>query len=209
MELSEEPLQESIPPAPSSPRRALHTFLFSHRVGQLFLLVGVWVLFYLFVIRGMSFYLVPSRSMEPILRVGDQLAALTEKDYVRGDIVVLHDPKEKGSHIVKRIVAVGGDRVTVGGGALFLNDDYVSEPYIAEPMKYAVVQEMVVPEGHFFFLGDNRNDSDDSHVDGTAIPSSEVAGKVYFIYYPFSRAGWVRSYPLAPVRDETAPPPGA
>lgn len=209
MEPTEEPLQESMPPAPSSPRRALHTFLFSHRVGQLVLLVSVWGLFYLFVFRGMSFYLVPSRSMEPTLRVGDQLVALTEKDYGRGDIVILHDPKERGSHIVKRIVAVDGDRVTVGGGALFLNDDYVSEPYIAEPMKYAIVSEVVVPDGHVFYLGDNRNDSDDSHVDGTTIPSSEVAGKVCFIYYPFSRAGWVRSYPLIPVRDETAPPPGA
>jgi len=203
MDLSEEPVQETVPTVPPSPPRGLRALLSSRRAGEIVLLVGVWVLFYFFVIRGMSFFLVPSRSMEPTLLIGDQLVTLTEKDYARGDVVVLHDPEEKGSHIVKRIVGLGGDHVGAGGGALFLNGGYVSEPYIAEPMKYAIEPEVVVPEGHIFFLGDNRNDSDDSHIKGATIPVGEVVGKVHLIYYPFSRAGWMRPHPIVPVKDET------
>ncbi len=199
-----DPIMEVPPsPAPVAEPSHLRRLFFGRRAGELIVLVAVWVLFYLFVVRGMSFFLVPSRSMEPNLLVGDQLVTLSQRTYERGDIVVLHDPKEKGAHIVKRIVGLAGDHVGVGGGALFINGGYVSEPYIAEPMKYAIVPEVVVPEGHIFFLGDNRNDSDDSHIDGTTVPVSEIVGKVRCIYYPYSRTGWVRSHPVIPVRDET------
>lgn len=169
------------------------------------------VICYLGFVRGMRFFAVPSDSMEPTLYRGDYLLTLSESEYHRGDIVVLKDPTEAGN-LVKRIVGVGGDRVSIQAGALFINNQYASEPYIKEPMVYEVFPPVVVPAGHIFVLGDNRNDSQDSsywaiakdnpsvpdalRVDPT-IPVEDIIGKVRYIYLPGSRRGPVRSFPLS------------
>jgi signal peptidase I len=149
-------------------------------------------LIYLFGLRGMAFFLVPSRSMEPTFDVNDRIVTLKEKAYRRGDIVVLADPLQEG-FLVKRIVAVGGDTVMAVGGVLVVNKEAQNEPYVKEPMEYSFTQPLRVPEGEVYLLGDNRNNSDDCHLwpgdfsDG--VPTADIIGKVRFIYYPFSRTG--------------------
>lgn len=167
-------------------------------------------LLYFLMFRGMRFFRVPSNSMEPTILVSDYLLTLEEDDYRRGDIVVLDDPLAKGGYIVKRIVAIGGDSIGVGGGGLILNGGYASEPYKMEPVDYAMPQYQV-PADHVFVLGDNRNWSVDSHnwaagdessppANPEAIPSSRIVGLVRFIYLPVTRMRRVDSYPLRPVR---------
>lgn len=202
---SGEAAQPGTTPGESAPERARNSgflaLMKSKRVGECSLLAVCLVLLYLFWIREMRFFLVPSASMEPTLLVGDQLVTLSGKEYRRGDIVVLEDPEEAGGQLVKRIAGLGGERVHVQGGALRINGEYVSEPYIAEPMRYEMEGEVTVPEGHFFVLGDNRNNSDDSHTRGATIPASDVIGKVRFIYYPYARFGPVRGYPAFPLAE--------
>ena len=163
------------------------------------------IILYFLLGKGLKAFQVPSRSMEPTLYPSDFI--FTEKGgaYARGDIVVFNDPEDPGSYLVKRIVALGGDRVMVDFGALYLNGEFVSEPYIKEQMNYTL-PEYQVPEGRVFVLGDNRNESDDSavwfvspkeHPFKAGVPLSEVVGRVTYRYLPLSRAGRVKSYPLA------------
>ena len=160
----------------------------------LFVLVSA-VLIYFAAFRGMSFFRVPSASMSPTLLPDDYILTLEESSYRRGDVVVIKDPHSKREFLVKRIVGEPGDVIEVHGGALSVNGEYASEPYVSEPMDYEF-GPVEVPEGHLLLLGDNRNDSDDSHTHGETFPISGIIGKVRFIYLPPSRMGAFASYPL-------------
>ncbi|MBN2311729.1 MAG: signal peptidase I [Candidatus Hydrogenedentes bacterium] len=162
------------------------------------------VLIYFFGFRGMRFFLVPSASMEPTLYAHDYLLTLTEGEYARGDIVVLEDPNEPKSYLVKRIVGVAGDTLRIEGGALFINDHYASEPYIREPMifEFDPNPPLTVKPGEVFVMGDNRNDSEDSVTWERAVPLESVVGRVVLIYNPISRMGPVKAFPLTNVAGE-------
>jgi signal peptidase I len=174
-----------------------------------------WLLF-----RGLMFFRVPSESMLPTLAPGDFIVTLPQQVYRRGDIVVLADPLMKGGRLVKRIAAVEGDTVEVSLGYLTIQGRYASEPYIHDPMDYAI-ETLTVPTGEVLVLGDNRNESNDASrwlinpdtgeaMDATDAKSdivngkrwkrtvrvSTVVGKVMYRYLPFGRIGGVSSYPL-------------
>jgi signal peptidase I len=159
------------------------------------LLLLLLPLVYLFAVRQMRFFEVPSRSMEPTLQVGDRLVTLKQGAYRRGDIVVLWDA-EASEYIVKRIVGLPGDLVHVEGGALWINDLFASEPYLPEPMAFEFKAPVRVGEGQVFVMGDNRNWSYDSGTTGHTLPLSSIVGKVEALYFPLARLGWCRSYPL-------------
>jgi len=173
----------------------LWRILHSKAVGQYVVVAFLIAVAFLFGVRGMRFFLVPSQSMEPTLAIGDQVMTLRHSIYERGDIIVVWDAIES-EHIVKRLVGLPGDRIEIHDGALFLNGQYASEPYIAEPMHYALFEAFLVPEGEVYLLGDNRNNSEDSHNDGRTFPMSDIVGRVHYIYFPYARVGSVPSYPL-------------
>ncbi|HEY3310082.1 MAG TPA: signal peptidase I [Anaerolineales bacterium] len=101
----------------------------------------------------------------------------------RGDIIVFHFPLDPGSQdLIKRVIGLSGDTIRVHRGVVSVNGQPLVEPYIAAPPLYS--GEWVVPEGDLFVLGDNRNDSSDSHSWGM-LPIEQVVGKAIFIYWPF------------------------
>lgn len=154
--------------------------------------------FYFFVFRGVRFFKVPSISMQDTLEVGDYLVTLRESKYHRGDVIVFKSEKDS-DYMVKRIVGVAGDTINVNTGALYINGRFASEPYITEPMAYEFKHPVTLKSGEFFVLGDNRNWSDDSHVDLEPTPKSNVIGRVVYRYFPFERLGPLRGYPLTNV----------
>lgn len=163
--------------------------------GRVALLVLAGACAYLGLYRHMRFFLVPSASMEPTLQIGDQLVTLNHSTYQRGDIVVLEDPEDPAGYIVKRIIATQGDTVDIAGGAVVVNGEYLSEPYTASPGAYDY-GPYAVPEGCVFLLGDNRNNSEDSHTwTRPAVSAETIVGKVRFIYYPYARWGRVVAGP--------------
>ncbi len=151
---------------------------------------------YVFGFREARFFRIPSSSMEPTLLPVDQIMTMAEDSYERGEIVVLREPDGSGGYFVKRIVGVGGDEISILRGALHINGEYASEPYIAEPMQYEMPTSVRVPEDHVFVLGDNRNNSLDSHDAGESYPTSLIVGRVRYIYFPYDRLGSIGSYPL-------------
>jgi len=96
---------------------------------------------------------------------------------------------------IKRIIGLPGDIVTVKNKSVYINDVPISEMYIADPPDYT--GEWTVPEGNLFVLGDNRNNSADSHAWGF-VPEQNVLGKALVIYWPFQNWKLLRSNLAAP-----------
>jgi signal peptidase I len=99
----------------------------------------------------------------------------------RGDIVVFRFPLDPSQDLIKRVIGLPGDHVAIRGGSLYLNEQIVPEAYIANAPEYS--GEWIVPEENLFVLGDNRNDSSDSHSWGM-LPLQNVVGKAELIYWP-------------------------
>lgn len=143
-------------------------------------------------------FVVPSGSMKPTIREGDHL--LGSKFYYRvweprrGDVVVFRPPlgarqmgRSDAPRYVKRVIAVAGDEVQVMDGSVRVNGAPIDEPYIAEPPGYAF-PPTIVPDGHVFVLGDNRNESLDSHRWGF-LPEDALIAHVFARYWPPRRIG--------------------
>lgn len=128
-------------------------------------------------------------SMKPTLQPGDFLlvnrVAYKLGDPSIGDIVVFHAPGASDMDYIKRIIGLPGNVVRVNNGTVTVNDQPLYEPYIADPPNYS--GEWIVPEGEYFVLGDNRNNSSDSHLWGF-VPREDIVGKAMLIYWPLSEA---------------------
>lgn len=102
-------------------------------------------------------------------------------DVQRGDIIVFHFPMNPEEELVKRVIGLPGDHVSVQAGAVSVNGQLLNEPYIASAPGYS--GEWDVLDGKLFVLGDNRNNSNDSK-DWGQLPFDKVVGKAVLIYWP-------------------------
>ena len=126
-------------------------------------------------------------SMEPTLQPGEFV--LVNKIVYRfgevrhGDIIVFHFPQNPAEDYIKRIIGVPGDKVSIKNQQVFINEQAIEENYTAAPPDYN--GQWVVPADSLFVLGDNRNQSSDSHSWGF-VPLKLVVGKAEVIYWPFN-----------------------
>lgn len=124
-------------------------------------------------------------SMRPTLENGEFV--LVNKmsyrfaDVDRGDIIVFHFPVNPDEELVKRVIGLPGDRVSIQAGVVYVNGQLLNEPYIADVPSYS--GEWDVTDGQFFVLGDNRNNSNDSK-DWGLLPFDKIVGKAVLIYWP-------------------------
>lgn len=168
---------------------------FGKELLQTMLLVGV--LF--FGVRGLvQNFRVEGPSMQPTLTSGEFLwvnkAAYFEwqGQYVlggprRGDIAVLRSPDtQEDVDLIKRVIGLPGDRLRVTHGEVFINGRPLAEAYIRFQATYNYPQDgrdVVVPDGQYFVLGDNRNNSRDSHL-GWFVPAENLVGRAWLSYWP-------------------------
>lgn len=124
-------------------------------------------------------------SMLPTLQPNEFLMvnklAYRFSDVERGDIIVFHYPQNPAEDYIKRVIGVPGDTVTVNAGIVYVNGQALDEPYISAPPTYS--GEWSIPEGGVFVLGDNRNQSSDSHHWGN-VPIQNIVGRALVIYWP-------------------------
>ena len=100
---------------------------------------------------------------------------------LRGDIIVFRSTTQLDLDLIKRIIGVPGDEIRVSDAHVTVNNVTLDEPYINAEPRYT--GEWSVPDGYLFVLGDNRNDSSDSHAWGL-LPEQNVIGKAILIYWP-------------------------
>lgn len=124
-------------------------------------------------------------SMIPTLKDGEfVLVSKLNYKFVtveRGDIIVFHFPMDPEQELIKRVIGLPGDTIGVQNGQVSVNGQVLDEPYIAATPAYS--GEWQVPDGQLFVLGDNRNDSSNSHSWGF-LPFEKVVGKAVVIYWP-------------------------
>jgi signal peptidase I len=141
---------------------------------------------------------IPSNSMDPTLHIGDRLivdkVSYHWQEPHRGDIVVFMPPPQlaefgygQGQAFIKRVIGEPGHTVQVSHGQVFLDGSPLDEDYILEPPQYEMVP-VAVPEGYVFVMGDNRNDSNDSHVWGV-LPQNNIIGRAWLRFWPLDRLG--------------------
>lgn len=151
---------------------------------------------------------IPTGSMRPTLLEGDiilvnkfiygakvpfidfRLPALTQPK--RGDVVVFIYPENPKKDFIKRLVGVGGDKVMIKNGTLYINDKPITDELFAQIYYYnrgdfgREGEAIIVPKDSFFVLGDNSASSQDSRYWGF-VPKKNILGKAMIIYWPLNR----------------------
>jgi signal peptidase I len=146
-----------------------------------------------------AFY-IPSGSMEPTLEKGDRV--LVNKlsydlhDVNRGDVIVFElEEDEVGpdgiKDLIKRVIGLPGDVIETRDGVVYINDEPLDEPYLAEGTttgspsdgQNPAIERQTVPEGHVYVLGDNRSNSADSRYRGP-IPIDSIVGRAFILVWP-------------------------
>jgi signal peptidase I len=130
-------------------------------------------------------------SMEPTLQDGQYLVIGKLIYWVhppeRGDIIVFEPPTNPSDDYIKRIVGLPGERIEIQGGAVWVDGVLLEEPY-TNPGSYSGAWNL--GDGEYFVLGDNRNNSSDSHNWGV-LPEGNVVGKAWLCYWPPEKWGLV------------------
>ncbi|MCU1456256.1 MAG: signal peptidase [Actinomycetia bacterium] len=142
-----------------------------------------------------AFY-IPSESMTPTLLIGDRV--LVNKlsydlhDVHRGDIVVFKAPPGEETaqikDLVKRVVGLPGETIEGRGGHIYIDNKQLAEPYLPKGVQSRVFPAEKIPPGHYYVLGDNRQNSKDSTY-FHAINGNLIVGRVFLRIWPLNRIG--------------------
>jgi signal peptidase I len=149
----------------------------------------------------------------PFIDPGDDPTRYVFRAPKRGDVIVFvapgQGPGQPERDFIKRIVAVPGETVEIHDGFVFINGEALDEPYVLEKANYPPFGPQVVPDGHYFVLGDNRNNSYDSHAwPDPWLPKENIIGMAWFTYWKDCGTRWTWC-PAFDMVDNTSVEPGS
>jgi len=139
-------------------------------------------------------YIVEGASMQPNFETGEWII-VNRLPYLlgepqRGDVVILDFP-EPQEDLIKRLIGLPGETVAIHDGLVFINGVPLNEPYINAMPRYS--GEWTLGPDEFFVLGDNRNNSRDSHAFGP-VARDRIIGRAWVIYWPPQDWGIIPHY---------------
>ena len=148
-----------------------------------------------FVLRAYVFdiTMVDGTSMYPTLEDRDKLVTV-KITYMfaepeRGDIVVVNAPDMPGHDYIKRIIGLPNEQISISDGQVYINGELLIEPYLEDVQTFGDV-DMVIPDGYYFVMGDNRVDSRDSREAKIGVISKDnINGKAVFRLLPLDSIG--------------------
>ena len=164
-----------------------------------FLITAVLAIVIFFLLQAsLQTFVIYMSSMEPNLHEGQRLlvnkAVYKLGDPQRGDVVIFDAPGDRSGDYIKRAIALPGDTVEVKDGKVYINGSKADEPYVKDPPEYTL-EPQKIPPNMYFVLGDNRNNSDDSH-NGWLVPRENIVGKAWLSIWPVDEWGVVPAYSL-------------
>jgi signal peptidase I len=166
-------------------------------VKELIITLVLAIVIFLLLRLVVGSFAVISVSMEPGLHEGERILvnkmAYHFGEPQRGEIVVFQSP-EDDMPLIKRVIGLPGDIIEIKDSAVQVNGVRLSEPYLKEPPNYSF-NSFQVPADHYFVLGDNRNNSRDSH-NGWTVPQENIVGRAWIFTWPPGKWGLIPSYPL-------------
>ena len=197
--LSAEP--PAFPPEQLDPPKAGSSFLRS--IGgiarELIETLALTLVIFLLIRFAVQNFRIEGFSMEPNFHDG-QFLIVDKVSYMlhppeRGDVIVFIPPNNTTRDFIKRVIGLPGDQVEVISGRVYVNGTPLEEPYPLAPAGYSAAA-VTVPAEEYFVLGDNRNNSSDSHSWG-AVSVNSIIGKAWVSYWPPQVIGFIPTYSYA------------
>ncbi|MGI6736450.1 MAG: signal peptidase I [Anaerovoracaceae bacterium] len=150
-------------------------------------------------IFGLTSFFQPTQvketSMQPGIQPDDRLLLrrrIGRSKLRRGDVIVFRsmeaDGRGRKQLLIKRLIALPGDIVTIRDGRVFLNGEALREPYLAERSTPGRIDDLRVPDDCVFVLGDHRSVSIDSRAFG-CVPVRRIRGRAFFRLFPLRKCG--------------------
>jgi len=192
--MAEENLKPTAPDhAASEPPQDAGLRMLKSWTRDLFFSVAFMLVMILFVYQPVK---VEGSSMEPGLEDQERLVinklVYRLETIERGDIIVFRYPRDHRKSFIKRVIGIPGDRVRVFEGRVYLNDELLPEPYVAQDyFDSRSYEERLVKPGTYYVMGDHRSMSNDSREFGL-VPRADIYGKAVFGYWPVEKLGTVR-----------------
>ncbi|WP_300382230.1 signal peptidase I [Clostridium sp.] len=137
---------------------------------------------------------IPSESMEPTINKSDRLFVgriYNKENIKRGDILVFYS-EEHQKKLIKRVIGLPGDKIDISKGTVNINGEIIEEDYVKNNNSF-YDGSFKVPENNYFFLGDNRSNSNDSRLwINPYINEKYIEGKALLRVYPFNDFGTLK-----------------
>jgi signal peptidase I len=185
-------------PDPSAPPERTRSKALRNAVEWILVIVGALVVALLIKTFLFQAFYIPSESMEPTLIDRDRVIvnklSYRLHDVNRGDLVVFdrppNEPPTEIDELIKRVVALGGETIEARQGEIFIDGRRLDEPYLTAPASSGTFGPVLIPDGHVFVMGDNRNNSRDSRVFGP-IDEDLIVGRAFVRVWPLGRIAFL------------------
>lgn len=177
-------------------------FMFGNRLIKIITLIvltpiAFYVLVNMFIMRPNK---IIGHAMLPSLRSGDyvfsELISYRYGSPKRGDVVVFNLPESPSDEFISRVIGLPGEFISIKSGKVYINNELLDEPYLGtgvttEPGPYIHERNILIPNGQYVVMGDNRGSSNDSRSFGF-VEKPSIYKKVFYVFWPANNAGFVR-----------------